>query len=130
MRWSGVLGSLRNVAEVGIGALYGIGAVFNTAYTLSHGDEFYGSFSKGAWFGPARWAVDHIVLPNAVVFTVALILFQAAVAIMILSRGDLVAVALFAGAVFSVVAALASSPGGTLANLALAAMQTSLALSR
>ena len=49
---------------------------------------------------------------------------------MILTRGDLVTAALIAGSVFSVLAALASSPGGTVGNVMLAAIQVVLAASQ
>ena len=110
--------------------IFSIGAVFNTVYTLSHTDEFYGSFADGAWFGPARWFVNHVVLPNATWFTLLVILFQVAVAVLIFTRGDLATIALFAGATFALLAALASNPGGTIGNMALAAIQLFLALAR
>jgi hypothetical protein len=122
--------TLRNFAEIALGVVFGIGAVFNTVYTLSHTDEFYGSFAEGAWLAPGRWFVNQVVLPNATVFTIAVILFQVAVAATILTRGDLVTSALVAGAAFAMLAAFASSPGGTIGNLALAAIQIVLALSR
>lgn len=118
---------LRTFAEIAIGLLFAIGAVFNAAYTLAHGDELYGSFSKGSWFGPARWVIDNVVLNHTTAFTALLIAFQLTVAAMILTRGDLVAAGLLAGAAFAFVAALASSPGGTAANLALAGVQAGLA---
>jgi hypothetical protein len=121
---------LRTVGEIGIGMLFAVGAVFNSVYTLRHGKEFYGSFADGAWLSPGRWVIDNVVLPNATVFTVLLIVFQVAVATLILTRGDLVTSALVAGAAFSVLAALGSSPGGTAGNLALAAIQIVLAASR
>jgi hypothetical protein len=121
---------LRTVAEIAIGVLFAAGAVFNTVYTRSHSDEFYGSFADGAWLSPARSFINNVVLPNATVFTAVLIVFQVLVAIAILSRGDLVTAALYAGAAFAAVAALASNPGGTAGNLALAAIQLALALSR
>jgi hypothetical protein len=74
--------TLRNVAELAIGVIFSIGAVFNSVYTLSHSDQFYGSFAEGAWFGPARWFVDHVVLPNATVFTILVIVFQVTVAVL------------------------------------------------
>ncbi len=123
------MSAVRTIAEIGIGLLFGVGGVFNAVYTLRHGDEFYGSFAIGAWFPPARSLVERVVIPNAGVFTVILILFQVAVAIMILSRGSLVTAGLVAGAVFSGLAALASSPGGTVGNLALAAILITLAAS-
>ena len=121
---------LRAVAEIAIGLLYAAGAVFNTLYTRSHSEEFYGSFADGAWFSPARSLINTVVLPNATVFTAALVVFQVLVAAAILTRGDLVTAALYLGASFTVLAALASNPGGTAGNLALAAIQLSLALSR
>ena len=124
------MSGVRTVAEIGLGVLFGIGAVFNAVYTLRHADEFYGSFVDGAWFGPGRWIVERVVRPNAVAFTVVLIVFQVAVATLILSRGDLVTAALLAGAVFSVLAALASSPGGTVGNLVLAAILLGLGAAR
>lgn len=124
------MSTLRLVAEVAVGGLYFVGAVFNTVYTLGHADKFYGAFADGAWLGPARRFLRTIVLPNATVFTVSLILFEMAVAVIVLTRGDLVRPALIAGAVFCVIAAAVSSPGGTVGNLALAVVQTALALSR
>jgi hypothetical protein len=120
---------LRTVAEIGIGVLFGVGAVFHVVYTLRHGGEFYGSFADGAWLAPARWVINRVVLPNATVVTVLLILFQATVAVLIVTRGELVAGALWAGAVFAGLAALASSPGGTVGNVVLAAVQIILAVS-
>jgi len=121
---------LRTFGEIAIGVLFAIGAVFNTVYTLRNSDEFYGGFAEGAWLKPARWFVDDVVIPNATVFTVLLILFQIAVAVLILTRGDLVTAALVAGATFAVLAALASNLGGTVGNLSLAAIQIALALAR
>ena len=122
--------ALRPVAELAIGALYAAGALFGIAYTLSHGDEFYGDFADGAWFPPARWLVREVVAPNATVFTVVLVVFEAAVAVIIFSRSSIVAAGLVAGAGFCIVAALASSLGGTIGNLALAAVQIALAVTR
>ena len=121
---------LRSGAEIAVGAIYATGALFHTVYTLRHGDEFYGSFAEGAWLGPARWLVTNVVLSHTVLFTLALIIFQVAVAVMILNRGDLVREALIAGAIFSGFSALVSSPGGTVGTLALAAIQAALAVSR
>lgn len=124
------MGGLRNVVEISIGVLFAVGAVFNTVYTLSHGDEFYGSFAEGAWLAPARWTVEKVVIPNATMFTVVLIVVQLAIAVTILTRGDLVVAALLVGAGFALVAGLASSPGGTVGNLALTAIQLTVALGR
>ncbi|MFQ5932465.1 MAG: hypothetical protein ACE5MM_08665 [Nitrospiraceae bacterium] len=122
--------TLRSVAEIAFGVLHGVGAVFNTVYTLRNYAEFYGSFANGAWFGPAESLIRNVVIPNGTLFTVLLIVFQAAIAIAILTRGDLVQPALFAGGVFALAVAFFSSPGGAAANLALAAIQFALALTR
>ncbi len=121
--------TLRNFAEIGVGVLFGVGALFNATYTLTHGTEFYESFANGAWFGPGRWLVEHAVIPNATLATIVIVLVEAALALMILLRGDLVRPALLAGAVFATTAAAASSPGGTVGNLALATIMVILALS-
>lgn len=110
--------------------IFSAGAVFNTVYTLSHSDEFYASFAGGAWFAPARWFVNNVVLPNAAAFTILVIGFQGTVAVVIFTRGDLTTAALFAGAGFAFLAGLASNPGGTIGNFALAAIQLILALAR
>ncbi len=113
---------LRNIGEIGLGVLFGAGAIFNATYTRTHGEDFYGSFADGAWLVPARRAIEKVVIPNATLVTSLLVLFGAAVAIMILSRGDLVRPGLLAGGCFALVAAAPSSPGGTVANVALAAL--------
>jgi hypothetical protein len=120
--------TLRNVAEIGLGVLFGMGAVFNATYTRTHGEEFYRSFADGVWLPPARKMIEKVVIPNAMVVTALLVLFGATVATMILLRGDLVQPALLAGGGFALVAAAASNPGGTIANLALVALQFALAL--
>jgi hypothetical protein len=62
--------------------------------------------------------------------TLALIVFQVTVAIAVFKRTDLVVGALLAAAIFSGLAAPVSSPGGTVGNLVLAAVQTVLAVVR
>jgi len=120
----------RVIGEVGIGVLFAVGAVFNALYTLRHGREFYQAWVGGAWHAPARWILRVVVVPNATAATVALIVFEAAVAVPILTQGALVRPALIAGAVFAVFAAALSSPGGTAGNLVLAAVQGVLAAAR
>lgn len=124
------MAAVRIVVESAFGVLYAVGAVFQAVYTLGHGEKFYGAFLEGAWHEPARRILRTLVLPHAKAFTLALILFEAAVAILILTRGDLATLGLFAGAAFCVVAATVSSPGGTVGNLAMAAIQLALATTR
>jgi len=122
--------TFRVVAEVAIGAVYAAGAVFNTVYTLRHTTEFYETFAGSAWLRPAASLIRTVIIPNGTLFTVLLITFQVTIAIAIFTRGDLVTAALLAGGVFSFVAAFFSSPGGTVGNLALAAIQFILAAAR
>jgi hypothetical protein len=118
---------VRTIAEVGLGLLFLVGAVFNASYTLRHGDEFYGSFAANAWLPSARTFMRRVVIPRATVITAMLILLQVCIAALILARGDLARVGLIAGAVFSLAAALVSSRGGAIANLCLAGVLALLA---
>lgn len=122
--------TLRTVLEVGIGLVYLIGAIFNTLYTRTHGEEFYGSFARGAWFKPARGLIDRYVIPNSRPYTYLLIAFQLLVALAILSRGPYVVYGLYAGALFNLGAAVVSNVPGAIAGLVLAAIQFLLAYSR
>ena len=121
---------LRNIIEIGFGLLYLIGAIFNSLYTLRHGNEFYGSFADGAMLAPSREIIRRVVIPRARLFTGLLIAFQLLVALSILSRGNLVEPGLIAGATFCLAAAFVSNTPGAFANLLLAAVQTFLALTR
>jgi hypothetical protein len=121
---------LRNIGEIAFGVLFLVGAIFNLAYTLSHGEEFFGSFAANAWLRPSQTLVRRLVIPRAKVFTVLLVALQLSVAVMIFSRGELVTTGLTVGAAFALAAAFVSSPGGAVANLALAAAQALLALAR
>ena len=119
--------SLRDIFEIGLGVLYMIGAGFNAAYTLKHGEEFYGSFAEGAWFAPAKWFITKFVVPNPRIFTTTLILFQLFVAIALLSQGPYVGLGLLAGTAFCMYAVFVSNVPGAIANLALALLQFYLA---
>jgi hypothetical protein len=122
--------TLRTVVEIGIGLVYLVGAIFNTLYTRTHGEEFYGSFARGAWFKPARGLIDGYVIPNSRPFTYLLIAFQLLVAFAILSRGPYVVYGLYAGALFNLGAAVVSNVPGAIAGLVLAVIQFLLAYSR
>jgi len=74
--------------------------------------------------------VRSLVIPRTRLFTVLLIVTQVTVAILILSRGNRTEIGLIIGTVFALSAALVSSLGGTIANLALAALQALLAFGR
>jgi hypothetical protein len=114
--------TVRAIAEIGLGLVFVVGAIFNSLYTFKHGEEFYGSFADSAWFPPAGTLMRRIVIPNASLFTIILVLIQLSVATLILTRGNFVSIGLIEGGMFSLIAALVSSKGGAIANLALAAL--------
>ena len=118
----------RNLIEIGFGVLYLIGAIFNSLYTLRHGDEFYGSFADKAILAPARNLVQKVVIPRARLFTILLIVFQLIVAFCILSRGALVGPGLIAGAIFSFAVVFVSNRTGAIASLVMSVVQAYLAL--
>jgi len=119
--------SLRSILEMGFGILYMIGAGFNFAYTLKHGEEFYGSFARGSWFSPSKWFIEKFVIPNPRMFTLTLILFQLFVAIALLSQGPYVGLGLLAGTAFCLYAVFVSNVPGAIANLVMAVLQFWLA---
>lgn len=119
---------MQSALEIAVGVLFAVGAMFNAVYTLRHAQEFFEEFAAKAWVRPAGRLVERLVLPRTTAFTVLLIAFQVAVALAVFSRGELVTPALMAGGGFALVVALFSSPGGTVANLGLAALQFALAL--
>ncbi len=121
---------IRNLIEIGFGVLYLIGAIFNSLYTLRHGDEFYGSFADKAIFTPTKYLIQIVVIPHAKLFTILLIIFQAIVAFCILSRGALVSPGLIAGAIFSFAVVFVSNASGAIANLVMSIVQLYLALTR
>jgi hypothetical protein len=121
---------VRNILEIGFGMLYLIGLIFNTLYTFRHGDEFYGSFARGAWLVPARQMILKIVIPHARIFTGLLIAFQVLEALSILSRGNFLALGLLAGGMFCIIAAFVSNTTGAIANLILAGAQVFLVFTR
>ena len=121
---------MRAAAEIAIGVIFAAGAIFNGSYTLGRSREFYEEFADRAWLAPFGSVTSRLIVPNGVAFTVVLIVFQATVAAAILSRGAAVGPALVVGGAFAAVVALFSSPGGTLGNVALAAIQFALAAKR
>lgn len=118
---------MRTTAEIAVGVLYAIGAIFNTSYTLRHSRQFYGEFAEKAWFRPAGQFIARLIVPNGKAFTVLLVLFQLMVSAAILTRGDFVVPALAVGGTFAAVVALFSSRGGAVGNILLAVIQFALA---
>ena len=111
---------IRNVAEIGFGVLFIVGAIFHLSYTLRHGREIYEGFAANAWFNPYRELIRNVIIPRATYFTVLLISFQASIGLILLTGGSLIKPALIAGAVFSLVIIPASNVRGTMASLILA----------
>lgn len=118
------------MVEIGFGVLYLIGAIFNSLYTLRHGNEFYGSFADKAILSISRNLFRRVVIPHARLFTVMLIFFQLIVAFSILSRGVFVKPGLIAGAFFSFAVVFVSNTSGAIANLIMFIAQVYLALTR
>ena len=121
---------IRNLLEIGFGLLYLIGAIFNSLYTLRHGDEFYGSFADKALLEISRRVIRKVVIPYGKLFTVMLIAFQLLVALSILSRGDFVKPGLVAGAIFSLAVVFVSNTSGAIASFILAIIQMYLAFTQ
>ena len=119
--------TIRTVTEVVIGVLYAMGATHQAFWTLRHSEEFYTNMANRAWLPPAQVFVEKLLVPNSVTITVLLIVFQATVAIAILTRGPWVGAALVAGGVFSIVGALTGSPAETVGYSVLAAIHFWLA---
>lgn len=120
----------RTVAVLAIGVLWAIGAGAQTFDTLQNSEKFYSDMANLAWIRPARLFVEEVLRPNSVTVTVLVIVFQAAIAIAILTRSAATGPALRAGGVFSVVGALTASPVGTVGYLILAAIHFRLAQAR
>lgn len=114
------------VAAFLVAALFLVGAVFNAAYTLRHGDEFFGSFATHAWLPAARGLIQRVVLPHSRLFTLLLIAYQVLVAALIFTGGDLAKIGLVMGALFSFCAAIVSSKGGAVGNLILGCLMALL----
>lgn len=116
--------------EIVIGALYAIGAGFQTFDTLGKSEEFYQAMADQAWVPPAQTFIETALIPNSVAVTILVIGFEAAAAIAILTRGFAVRPALLGGGVFSIVGALTGGPVETVGYAALAALHFKLAADR
>jgi hypothetical protein len=121
------LTTLRTVAEIVIGVLYAIGAGRQALYVVRHSHKFYSDMADRAWISPAKSFIDKVLLPNSVLITILVAVFQAAVAIAILTGGPWAGPALVAGGVFSIVGALTGSPTETVGFGILAAIHFWLA---
>lgn len=121
---------LRRTSEVVIGVLYAIGAVHQAFFVLPESREFYVAMAAQAWIRPAQIFVEEVLVPNSAAVTVLVAVFEATLAVAILSRGAAVRWALVAGGVFSIVGALTGSPAETIGFGLLAAIHFWLARER
>ena len=121
---------LRKTAEIVIGVLYAIGAVHQALVVLPESREFYVAMAAQAWIRPAQVFVEEVLVPNSAAVTVLVAVFEATLAIAILSRGAAVRWALVAGGAFSIVGALTGSPVETIGYGLLAAIHFWLARAR
>lgn len=118
---------LRTLAEIVIGVLYALGAVGQAGYVLRHSADFYRAMADRAWFPPGELLVERVLLPNSSAVTIMVVVFEAVLAVGILTGGSAVGPALMAGGIFSIVGALTGSPGETVGYGALAAVHFWLA---
>ncbi len=118
-----------NVWRAVVGLAYLAAAGFNTAYTLPRSDELDG-YADGAWFGFLGDFMRDVFMPNGAAFMSAVIIFEIAVGILVLSSGRAVDV----GVTASVLWVLAVLPflawPYLLTNLVLAPVQGILLLRR
>ena len=121
---------VRKVSEIVIGVLYAMGAAHQAVYVLPDSREFYVSMAAQAWLRPAQVFIEELLVPNSGTVTVLVAVFEATLAIAILSRGAAVRWALVAGGVFSIVGALTGSPAETVGYSALAVIHFWLARAR
>ena len=116
--------------EITIGILYALGAGFQGFGTLRDSAAYYREMEDNAWLPLAESFVENLLVPNSVAVGILVVVFEAAAAIAILSRGWAVRPALLAGGAFSVVGALTGAPVETFGYAALAALHFKLAAGR
>ena len=78
-----MLTTFRTVAAIVIGVLYAIGAGRQALYVTGHSQEFYSDMADRAWIPPAETFIEKVLLPNSVVITLLVAVFQAVIAIAI-----------------------------------------------
>jgi hypothetical protein len=120
---------MQSTARIVIGVLYALGTIHQAMFTLRNSRAFYEAMAERAWIPPAQVFVEKALVPNSLVITVMVVLFQGALAVAILGRGAWTAPALVAGGVFSVVGALTGSPAETVGYTILAGVHFALAAS-
>jgi len=76
---------------------YAVGAGSQALWILPRGQKWYEDMADRAWLPPAEVFIEKVLVPNSVTVTVLAAIFEAAVAIAILTRGAAVVPALIAG---------------------------------
>jgi hypothetical protein len=117
----------RTIAELVIGVLYALGTIHQGLFVLRSSEDFYLTMADRAWIEPAEEYIRSFLVPNSLIITVLVVVFQGLLAIAILSRGPLVAPALVAGGIFSLVGAFTGNPAETIGYVGLAGIHFWLA---
>ena len=112
----------RRGSEIVIGLLYAMGTIHQAFFVLRESEAFYLDMADQAWIGFAESFIREVLVPNSVVVTVLVVVFQGVLAVAILSRRRLVERALIAGGVFSLVGAFTGNPAETVGYATLAAI--------
>lgn len=119
--------TFRTVAEIVIGVLYALGTIYQGLFVLRSSEDFYLTMADRAWIELAKGFIQSLLVPNSLIVTILVVVFQGLLAVAILSRGPFVAPALIAGGVFSLVGAFTGSPAETIGFVGLAGMHFWLA---
>jgi len=90
-----IAGRGRNAARLALAGFWLLMAGYNVAVTLPGGGEIYEGIADISWPG-FNWIVSNLVQPAAVPFTVALIVWEVAIAGLVLSKGVLLRIGLVA----------------------------------
>ena len=90
-----IAGRGRNAARLALAGFWLLMAGYNVAVTLPGGGEIYEGIADISWPG-FDWIVLNLVQPAAAPFTVALIVWEVAIAGLVLSKGVLVRIGLVA----------------------------------
>lgn len=121
--------AMRTVIEVVVGAFYALGAAAQSLWVMPNSEKFYRDMADRAWLPPAEAFIEGVLIPYSATVTVLVAIFEAGVAIAVLTRGAAVGPALVAGGIFSIVGALTGSGGETVFYGALAVLHFWLAAS-
>lgn len=117
----------RAIAEIVIGVLYALGTIHQGFFVFRSSEDFYLTMAERAWMEPAEAFIENVLIPNSLIVTILVVVFQGLLAVAILSRGSFVAPALIAGGIFSLIGAFTGNPTETIGYVGLAGMHFWLA---